>query len=143
MGFAFLYFNSGWILVPLVYGFAARVLAGPTFSPLAQFVTRFATPFVERFVPAGEQVPGAPKRFAQSIGLVVSSLAAVAWLLDATDVAVVLITSLVFASTLQLSGFCLACPVYNAIWGCADCDDISRDNVSQDNVSRDAEPVSV
>ena len=35
----FLLVREGWLLVPLVYGFAARVAAGPTFSPLGQLVT--------------------------------------------------------------------------------------------------------
>ena len=33
-----------WVLVPLVYGFLARVLTGPRLSPLGQFVTRVVTP---------------------------------------------------------------------------------------------------
>ena len=138
MGVAFLYVMSGWILVPLVYGFAARVVAGPTFSPLGQFATKVATPFYERFFPVGQQVPGPPKRFAQSIGLTVTTLAAIAWLLDLETVAVVLISGLVFAAGLEMSGFCLACPIYEKIWGCEDCDDISR-RVER----RSAEPVSV
>ena len=62
----FLMFREWWLLVPLVYGFAARVLTGPTLSPLGQLATRVITPRVRvehRFV------PGPPKRFAQGIGL--------------------------------------------------------------------------
>ncbi|MEA2145713.1 MAG: hypothetical protein QOG59_1300, partial [Solirubrobacteraceae bacterium] len=33
-----------WLLVPLAYGFWARVLTGPTLSPLGQFATRLAAP---------------------------------------------------------------------------------------------------
>ena len=32
--------GAHWLLVPLAYGFWARVLAGPRFSPLAQMATR-------------------------------------------------------------------------------------------------------
>jgi hypothetical protein len=121
-----------WLLVPLTYGFAARVAAGPTLSPLGQFVTRVATPLVERSLqgsnPAfrSRQMPGPPKRFAQSIGLAFTGAASVAWLLGAPVVALVLIGMLAAAATLEaVFAICLGCIAYNAIWGCADCDDIS------------------
>ncbi len=44
----FLVVREWWVLVPLTYGFLARVATGPTLSPLGQFVTRIATPAVER-----------------------------------------------------------------------------------------------
>src|SRR6185436_2816220 len=34
--------SAYWLLVPLTYGFWARVLTGPTLSPLGQFATRGA-----------------------------------------------------------------------------------------------------
>ena len=71
---AFLLIREGWLLVPLVYGFAARVLTGPTASPLGQFSVRVATPFVERrFDVHSRLVPGPPKRFAQAVGLAVTA----------------------------------------------------------------------
>src|SRR5690606_39072731 len=33
-----------WLLVPLAYGFVARVLTGPTLSPLGQLATRVVAP---------------------------------------------------------------------------------------------------
>ena len=33
-----------WATAVIAYGFVARVLSGPRFSPLAQFVTRVVTP---------------------------------------------------------------------------------------------------
>jgi hypothetical protein len=53
------------LLAPLAYGFVARVLTGPTLSPLGQLVTRVVTP---RLPVAPRPVPGPPKRFAQGIG---------------------------------------------------------------------------
>ena len=38
-----LLFGQTWLVLPLAYGFVARVLAGPRFSPLGQFVTRVVT----------------------------------------------------------------------------------------------------
>ena len=44
MSVATIVFDQPWILVVLAYGFVARVLTGPTLSPLGQFVTRVLTP---------------------------------------------------------------------------------------------------
>ena len=128
----FLVLREGWVLVPLTYGFLARVATGPTLSPLGQFVTRFATPTVETQLrernPSfhSRQVPGPPKRFAQAIGLAFTASASAAWALGAPGVAVVLIVMLAFAATLEAAfAICLGCIAYSAIWGCADCDDIS------------------
>lgn len=129
---AFLFFQEGWLLVPLVYGFLARVLTGPTLSPLGQFVTRVATPRLEGWLdfsqPSGFRpriVPGPPKRFAQGIGLAFTSGAAVAWIFGAQFLSYLLIVSLVTAASLEsMFAVCLGCIVYNAIWGCAECADI-------------------
>ena len=122
-----------WVLVPLTYGFAARVATGPTLSPLGQFVTRLATPGVEhRLVDRdaafrSRQVPGPPKRFAQAIGLAFTATASLAWALGAPAVSLVLIGALAVAATLEaVFAVCLGCIAYSAIWGCADCDDISE-----------------
>ncbi len=127
MALAFLILREGWVLIPLSYGFLARVATGPTLSPLGQFATRFATPRVEaRAGIHSRQVPGPPKRFAQAIGLGFTALASVAWLLDAPAVSWVLIAMLAVAATLEAAfAICLGCIVYSAIWGCADCNDIS------------------
>ena len=128
----FLVVREWWVLVPLTYGFLARVATGPTLSPLGQFVTRVATPAVENVLrgrrPGFEsrQVPGRPKRFAQSIGLLFTASASIAWALGAPGVALVLIGLLAVAATLEAAcAICLGCIAYSAIWGCADCDDIS------------------
>ena len=63
-----------WMTIVLAYGFVARVLAGPTLSPLAQLVTRVLTPALGR---EPRLVPGPPKRFAQGIGAAVTVTAAV------------------------------------------------------------------
>src|SRR6476620_5727248 len=65
-----------WWLTPiLALGFLARVLTGPTLSPLGQLATRIVAP---RLGPPTE-APGPPKRFAQAIGLAVTTAATVAW----------------------------------------------------------------
>lgn len=119
----FFVFGEGWLLVPLVYGFLARVLTGPTLSPLGQFVTRVVTPRIDiehRFV------PGPPKRFAQAIGLAFSTAAALAWILGVPAVAYTVLGLLIVAASLEaVLALCLGCIAYRLIWECDDCDDIS------------------
>ena len=128
----FLILRQGWVLMPLAYGFTARVLAGPTLSPLGQLATRILTP---RMKGEGRLVAGPPKRFAQGVGLVFSLGAAVAWIAGAELVAIVLIVGLTIAASLEaFVGFCLGCVIFGQLmrWGvipesvCADCNDISR-----------------
>jgi Domain of unknown function (DUF4395) len=131
MGLTFLVTASGWVLIPLVFGFAARVLAGPTFSPLARLATQVITPRLDirhRFT------PGAPKRFAQGIGLAFSGGAALSWAVGASGVTYVLITGLVTAAFLEAAfAVCLGCIAFNRLmrWGvipasvCEECADIS------------------
>lgn len=128
----FLVVRQWWVLVPLVYGFLARVLTGPTLSPLGQFVTRVATP---RLRVAPRFVPGPPKRFAQGVGLSFSGGAFLAWGLDAHVVSYGLIAALAVAATLEsVFAVCLGCVVFNRLmrWGvipqhvCAECSDIRR-----------------
>ena len=121
---AFLLTGEGWLLVPLVYGFVARVATGPTLSPLGQFATRVVTP---RLSVEHRFVPGPPKRFAQAIGVAFSSVAALAWLAGAPVVTSVAIGLLVFAATLEsVFAVCLGCIVYRFFWECEDCNDISE-----------------
>ena len=62
-----------WLLIPLAYGFWARVLTGPTLSPLGWLAQRVIAP---RLGPS-KPVPGPPKRFAQGMGAFMSTLALV------------------------------------------------------------------
>jgi len=62
-------FGLEWATVVIAYGFVARVLTGPTLSPLGQLVTRVVTP---RLGVPERPVAGPPKRFAQGIGVAFS-----------------------------------------------------------------------
>src|SRR5258708_27021977 len=91
--------DQPWLLIPLAYGFVARVLSGPTLSPLGQFVTRFVTPTLP-FAP--KFVAGPPKRFAQGIGATLSVTAAIAHFgFGATGVAYVLVGLIIVPATLH------------------------------------------
>ena len=74
MAVAAIAFDQPWLTAVIAYGFVARVLTGPTLSPLGQLVTRVITP---RLHAPPKLVPGPPKRFAQAMGAVMSLTAAV------------------------------------------------------------------
>ena len=100
-----------WLTAVIAYGFVARVLTGPTLSPLGQIVTRWVTP---RLPFAPKFVPGPPKRFAQGIGAVFSVTAAVLALgFGDTDSAYVVLGLLAVAAALEaVFAFCLGCKVF-------------------------------
>jgi hypothetical protein len=119
-----------WLLVLLAYGFWARVLTGPKLSPLGRFATAVAAPRL------GEPryVPGPPKRFAQTIGAVVTTVAAVCALaLGWTTAAAVLTALLVGVALLEsVFAFCVGCKVFAGLMSagvipedvCAECANI-------------------
>jgi hypothetical protein len=119
-----------WLLVPVAYGFWARVLTGPTLSPLGRFATAVAAPRLGE----PEYVAGPPKRFAQAMGAAISTTAAVLALgFGATTAAGVLVAALLIAATLEsVFAFCLGCQVFAQLMRtgivpepvCAECADI-------------------
>jgi Domain of unknown function (DUF4395) len=111
MAIAFLATRQGWLLVPLAYGFVARVLTGPRLSPLGQFATRVAAPRL-----GTKLVPGPPKRFAQGIGAVVTVSAALAWWAGAPALTFALVGLIVVAATLEsVFAYCIGCRVFAAL----------------------------
>ena len=118
-----------WLLIPVAYGFWARVLTGPTLSPLGRFATGVAAPRLGD----PKYVPGPPKRFAQGMGAVISTTAAVLALAGATTAAGVLVAMLLVAATLEsVVAFCLGCQIFAILMRvgivpdsvCAECADI-------------------
>jgi hypothetical protein len=104
-------FDQPGLLLVIAYGFVARVLTGPTLSPLGQLVTRVVTPSL----PIGARpVPGPPKRFAQGIGAAFSITAVVlAFGLDQRGAAYVVLGLLATAATLEsVFGLCLGCKAF-------------------------------
>jgi hypothetical protein len=117
------------LLVPLCYGFWARVLTGPRLSPLGQVVTRFVTPALGR----EHLVPGPPKRFAQGMGAAMSTAAVVAWAFGHLGLAWVFVAMILAAATLEAAfAFCLGCTVFAGLMRigvvpaavCAECADL-------------------
>jgi hypothetical protein len=121
-----------WLLVVLALGFAARVLTGPRLSVLGQFATRVIAPRLGQPV----LVPGPPKRFAQGIGLTLTSVAAIASLgFGAHMLAAGLVTVvLVFALMESVIGFCAGCWLFGQLMRigvipastCEACNDVQR-----------------
>ena len=120
-----------WILVPLTYGFLARVATGPTLSPLGQFATRVSGP---RIVAWQKFVPGPPKRFAQGIGAVLTVAATVTWLSVGWNDARWILVPLAIAASLEgFFGYCLGCTIFGWLIRagvvpesiCAECGDLS------------------
>ena len=111
MAVAALAFDQRWIVVVLAYGFWARVLTGPTLSPLGQLVTRVIAP---RLGIEERLVAGPPKRFAQGIGVVFTTTALVLTVVfDAWTAAKVMLALLVVAAFLESAlGFCLGCKIF-------------------------------
>lgn len=125
-------FQEPWILVPLTYGFWARVLSGPRLSPLGQLATRVIAP---RFPWGPKPVAGPPKRFAQAVGVVFSTTALVLWLgFGLAAAGTVVLCLLAVAATLEsVFGVCLGCIAFGFLMRagiipeevCAACADIS------------------
>jgi hypothetical protein len=120
-----------WLLVPLAYGFWARVLTGPKLSPLGWVAQNVIAP---RLGPR-RPVPGPPKRFAQLMGAVLSTAALVLALIvgDHTLADVVLVAFVPAAGLESIFGYCLGCKVFGQLMRaglvpetvCAECADIS------------------
>jgi hypothetical protein len=99
-----------WATIVIAYGFVARVLTGPTLSPLGQFVTRVLTP---RLHLAERPVAGPPKRFAQGIGVAFSVAALILTGLGHWGAAQIVLSLLTVAALLESAvGLCLGCRVF-------------------------------
>jgi hypothetical protein len=119
-----------WLLIPLAYGFIARVLTGPTLSPLGRLASSIIAPRLGSEKP----VPGPPKRFAQAMGAAMTTAAAIAALgLASHGVADVLLAMLILAAGLEsIFAFCVGCRIFGLLMRiglvpesvCAECADI-------------------
>jgi len=118
-----------WLVIPLAYGFWARVLTGPRLSPLGALASRVIAPRLG----APKTVSGPPKRFAQAMGAAMTTAAVVALVLGAPGVVEVLLVLLVIASGLEsVLAFCVGCQIFGLLMRagvipdeiCSECGDI-------------------
>jgi hypothetical protein len=119
-----------WLVAALALGFLARVLTGPTLSPFGQLATRVLAPRLG----APKHVAGTPKRFAQGIGLLVTTAATVLLAAGSPGGTQLLLAVLVVASGLEaIFAFCLGCHAFGLLMRiglipervCLECADIS------------------
>ena len=131
--------NTPWLLIPLTYGFVARVAAGPKISPLGQFAVRVMAPRLTKWQ---KSVPGPPKRFAQAMGLAFTGAATIVWLSAGWGDARWILVPLILAATLEgFFGYCLGCTVFGWLMRrgvipekiCVECADLSRRYASVTN----------
>jgi Domain of unknown function (DUF4395) len=128
---AILLTGAYWLLIPLAYGFWARVLTGPTLSPLGWLAQNVIAP---RLGPR-RPVPGPPKRFAQGIGAVMSTAALALALVAGSHTAadIVLLVFLPAAGLESIAGYCVGCKLFGVLMRagvvpesvCAECADIT------------------
>lgn len=121
-----------WVLIPLTYGFVARALAGPRFSPAGLFATKVVAP---RLASHAKYVPGPPKRFAQAIGVLFSLSASVLWLAGAETASRVVVGLLAGAAFLEAAfALCIGCKMFALLMRvgvvpesvCEECNDIGK-----------------
>ena len=132
LGLASLVLGLPWLMVVLAVGFALRVSFGPRIDPLALLVTRVIVP---RLPLAERLTAGPPKRFAQAIGLAVTTTASLlafgaglyGW---AYGLLVVLV---VFATLESAFGLCVGCKMFALLMRvgvipdsvCEECNDLT------------------
>jgi hypothetical protein len=130
--------QAPWLAVVLAVGFLLRVGWGSRLSPLALLASRVIVP---RLGLAPRPVAGAPKRFAQLIGLMFSSAAvALFYAVSGTDTAgYAVLGALIAAATLEsVFGICLGCRAFGGLMRlgviapevCERCNDIWVDRTS-------------
>ncbi|GAA6525432.1 DUF4395 domain-containing protein [Intrasporangium sp. DVR] len=128
-----------WLLAVLAVDFTLRAVLGPQASPIARLVQQWIRPRVR-----AERRPtaGAPKRFAASIGAVLTVAGTAAWLVHSATgsgaalAAVVAITVVMvaFPALESIFGLCVGCVLFGQLMRlglvpedvCLDCADITR-----------------
>ena len=121
-----------WIYLVLAADFILRTIFGPKASPVAQIVIRFVRPRVHV---TSRPTAGPPKRFAAGIGAVLTSSAAILWLLGVASPALVTIgvIMVVFPALESIVGICVGCKLFGVLMKlgvvpeeiCLECADIS------------------
>lgn len=125
-------FGAWWLYVPLLVDFALRAAVGPQVSPIAQAVARWVRPLVSA---ARRPTAGPPKRFAATIGAVMSA-AILLWATGAAPLLLVVLEAamVLFPALESIFGICVGCLIFSGLIRvglvpeevCLECADISR-----------------
>jgi hypothetical protein len=128
-----------WLLWVLAVDFTLRSALGPRFSPIARLVQAWIRP---RVAAAPRPTAGAPKRFAATIGAVLTVAASLAWTVYVatasggalTAVVGITVIMVAFPALESLLGICVGCIIFGRLMRlglipeevCLDCADITR-----------------
>jgi len=107
-------FHQPLILLVLAYGFLTRALAGPKISPLARFSVHVITP---RLNVAPKYTAGPPKRFAQSLGAIMTVAGVVLTFGFGLTAAAYVVAGIVvaLASLESIVGLCIGCQIFRLL----------------------------
>jgi hypothetical protein len=98
-----------WIVAVLAYGFVARVLTGPTLSPLGSIAMKIVAPRLGEAKP----VAGPPKRFAQGVGAAFTVSGVIFLAVGLPGVTQILVGFMIVAAGLEsIFAYCLGCKVF-------------------------------
>lgn len=124
--------HQWWIYPLLAIDFTLRTAFGPSASPVARGVQRFIRPRVKALK---HPTAGPPKRFAAGIGAVLTTVAAILWLLGSAAPVVMTIgvVMIVFPALEAILGICVGCRLFGVLMKlgmvpeeiCLECADIS------------------
>ncbi|MBC9820703.1 DUF4395 domain-containing protein [Terrabacter sp. MAHUQ-38] len=136
--------SQWWLYAVLAVDFSLRAALGPSASPVAQLVQRWIRPTVGA---AKRPTPGPPKRFAATIGALLTVAATALWLVGlatgssvaAAWVVGVGVVMVVFPALESVFGICVGCILFSGLMRvglvpeeiCLDCADITRRRAGQ------------
>lgn len=128
-----------WLYAVLAIDFSLRAVVGPQVSPIARVVQKWIRP---RLATPNRPTAGAPKRFAASIGAVLTVAATVLWLVSVVTGSGAALTALVVIAAIMVAfpalesilGLCVGCKLFGGLMRlglvpeeiCLDCADITR-----------------
>jgi hypothetical protein len=131
--------SQWWLYALLAVDFSLRAALGPSASPVARLVQRWIRPTVAA---AKRPTPGPPKRFAATIGAVLTVAATALWLVNlaagssvaAAWVVGIGVVMVVFPALESVLGICVGCILFSGLMRiglvpeeiCLECADITR-----------------
>ena len=128
-----------WLYAVLAVDFTLRAALGPKASPVAQLVQRWIRPAVRT---PQQPTAGTPKRFAASIGAVMTLAATALWVIDlatgaswaVVGIVAIGVVMVLFPALESIFGICVGCLLFSALMRvglvpeevCLECADITK-----------------
>ena len=110
--FVFVVFGIKWIILLVTADFAVRVFLGVKYSPMCYSIKWS----LNKMNSEPHLVNAGPKKFAAKIGLVLTSILSLLYILNFNQSAAILgIVSIVAIGAEAFFGYCVACKVYNIL----------------------------